>query len=240
MKYVTVGSIALIFVLSAVMGWAALDDTLKQAIEHRLNEEQINGVAVDVTNESVTLAGEVESLWARERAESIALDNQDVQLVVNQLEIGPSPGDAELSQDIADRLSRYVHYSIFDDVNVAVRNNIVTLSGRVTWGFKKQEMEKLAARMAGVEQVINEIEVLPASLNDQQIRHSLAARIYGDPLLVRYSTQVVPPVHIIVENGRVTLTGKVNNNVQKRKAEILARETFGVFSVDNELEVSTS
>lgn len=232
---------SLVLVAAGSLGSAAADtDNLRRAIEHELQDEAITGVNVGVDDGTVTLTGEVDSLWARDRAEELALDHREVKSVVNELTIGSSPGDSEVSREIANRLSRYVHYSIFDTVNVAVRNNVVTLTGKVTWGFKAKEMEKMAARVAGVERVVNEIEVLPASSQDEQIRNSLASRIYGDPLFVRYSTQFAPPVHIIVENGHVTLTGQVDSEIQRRKAEFIARETFGVFSVDNELEVSSS
>jgi osmotically-inducible protein OsmY len=236
---------SLVLIAAGSLGSAAADtDSVKRAIEHDLQEEAITGVNVGVDDGTVTLTGEVDSLWARERAAELAVDHREVQSVVNELTLGSGPGDdpsdGEVSREVADRLSRYVHYSIFDDVNVAVRNNVVTLTGKVTWGYKAKEMEKMAARVPGVERVVNEIEVLPTSSQDEQIRNSLASRMYGDPLFVRYSTQFAPPVHIIVEDGHVTLTGQVDSEIQRRKAEIIARDTFGVFSVDNAIEVSSS
>jgi hyperosmotically inducible protein len=106
-------------------------------------------------------------------------------------------------------------------------------------GFKAEEMEKKAAEVPGVKEVSNRIEVLPASMNDDQLRKALAEAIYRDATFSGYSVQPDPPIHIVVEGGRVTLTGVVRNEIERRKAEQIARSTFGVLSVENRLRMES-
>lgn len=114
---------------------------------------------------------------------------------------------------------------------------VVTLTGRVTMPYKADALVELASRVIGVQEVQNQIGTLPVSMMDDQLRYTIARRIYGDPLFWNYAIQVSPPIHIVVENGRVTLTGVVQSEVERRKAEVVARSTFGVFSVENTLRL---
>jgi hyperosmotically inducible protein len=151
----------------------------------------------------------------------------------------PNRLDKQIAMDVARELRRYPSYSVFDHVEVAVEDGVVTLKGKVTMGYKAEEMEKRAAEVEGVKEVSNQIEVLPVSINDDQLRRALADRIYRDSLFTGYSIQPDPPIHIVVENARVTLTGVVRNEIERRKAESIARSTFGVLTVDNQLRVES-
>ena len=93
----------------------------------------------------------------------------------------------------------------------------------------------LASRVAGVQGVADKIDVLPVSGFDDSLRYTIAVRIYNDPLFWNYAIQVDPPIHVIVRHGRVTLTGVVLSDVERRKAEVIARSVFGVLSVENQL-----
>ena len=148
-------------------------------------------------------------------------------------------GDKQIAMDVARELRTYANYSVFDHVEIGVQDGVVTLKGKVTMGFKAEEMEKKAAEAPGVKEVVNRIEVLPASMNDDQLRRMLADAIYRDPTFTGYSLQTDPPIHIIVEGGRVTLTGVVRNELESRKAESIARGIFGVLSVENRLRMES-
>ena len=113
----------------------------------------------------------------------------------------------------------------------------VNLTGRVTWPFKATEIAERVSRVLGVQELRSEIQVLPVNSHDSRLRRVLAFRIYRDPVFVGLGNRVNPPIHIVVERGRVTLTGAVRSKVEKRKAEIIARSTFGVFSVENRLRI---
>jgi len=105
--------------------------------------------------------------------------------------------------------------------------------------YKASEIGKLVARVPGVREVDNRISTLPVSMFDDELRVAIASQIYRDLLFWNYAIQVNPPIHVVVENGHVTLTGVVNSEVERRKAEIVARTTFGVFSVDNRLRLDS-
>jgi BON domain len=147
--------------------------------------------------------------------------------------------DAALAHRIAAKVRGYVRYTIFDDVNISVDRGVVTLSGRVTQPYKAKDLARIVSRVDGVLEVNNELGVLPVSIQDDRLRTSIARQIYRDPVFSRYAIHVNPPIHIVVERGQVTLTGYVNSLVERQKAEIIARSTFGVFNVDNQLRIDS-
>jgi hyperosmotically inducible protein len=120
-------------------------------------------------------------------------------------------------------------------VNVEVTEGIVMLTGKVTMPYKRDEIAKRVAKVAGVREVQNRIEVLPASSSDDQLRYQIARAIYGNSSFWNYATMANPPIHIIVEHGRVTLTGVVQSNVERMLARSLATN-FDAFSVTNALK----
>jgi osmotically-inducible protein OsmY len=238
----TAASAAALLLLGAIAAYAsnASDDAgIQSAIEHQLVDEGIRNLQVRVADGTVTLTGTVTNLWEKSRAEDIVSDHDDVKNVVDQITVESTVSDQSIAEQVAHKLANYINYTVFDNVNVRVLNGVVTLTGDVTWGFKATEMAKVASRVPGVKQVENKIDVLPVSSNDQEIRASLSSRLYGDSMFVRYATQPNPPIHIIVENGKVTLTGEVTNAIEKRRAEIIVRDTPGVFQVTNDLRVSS-
>ena len=128
----------------------------------------------------------------------------------------------------------YPHFTIFDSVNAQIKDGVVTLTGKVTMPFKRKDLEERVTRLAGVKSVTNQIEVLPASRFDDELRAGIANAIYGNSAFSRYANQVNPPIHIVVERGRVTLEGVVNNNVDRAMAYSIA-SMFQAFSVKNAL-----
>jgi hyperosmotically inducible periplasmic protein len=144
--------------------------------------------------------------------------------------------DASISAAAINAVGSYVHFSIFDDVTVAVTNGLVRLDGRVTMPFKREDIGKRVARIAGVREVINDIEVLPLLGTDIDLRRAIAAAIYGHPAFWQYASMARPPIHIIVERGHVRLTGAVTSLVEQRLAYALA-QVSGAFTVTNELRV---
>jgi len=152
----------------------------------------------------------------------------------------PATGDndAQIAQKIVHEIRMYPRYTIFDNVNVKVHDGEVDLVGQVSQPFKKGDMGRLAQRVAGVHSVTNEIEVLPTSLFDDRLRLQVARSIYRDPSLSRYAIQAIPPIHVIVDNGHVTLEGVVNNDMEKTIAGLRASQvglSFG--QVVNNLRV---
>jgi hyperosmotically inducible protein len=237
-----VGALTVAIVASTTVGAAGLQHVpltaqqIKGRVEHRLIEEGIR-VSVTVHDRTVTLSGTVSSLWERGEAIEQAGNVDDVVGVVNALTISRAESDETLAEAIAARLRRYVFFSVFDDVNVEVSDGVATLTGFVTMPYKSQAMTKLASRVAGVQAVADKIEVLPVSGFDDSLRYTIAVRIYNDPLFWNYAIQVDPPIHVIVQHGRVTLTGVVLSEVERRKAEVSTRGVFGAISVENQLRL---
>ena len=130
--------------------------------------------------------------------------------------------DDRLHNGIARSLQSYTRLTIFDDVSAHVENGVVTISGKVTMPFKKDEIARRLEDVAGVQDVRNEIVVLPVSIEDDELRKRVARAIYGNPAFYRYAAMPRPPIHIIVENGGVTLTGVVPTDVDRALARSLA------------------
>jgi hyperosmotically inducible protein len=129
------------------------------------------------------------------------------------------------------------YYSLFDNITFTLENGKVTLMGQVVRPSLKSDIERVVKDVEGVEQVVNQIEVLPPSPMDDRLRMRLYRAIYGDAMLQRYSLQAVPPIHIIVNRGHVTLEGVVASEAEKNTAGIRASGVSGSFSVTNNLRV---
>lgn len=216
------------------------DAQLQMVIQHDLARKGIEGVMVEVSNHNVTLQGQVNDVWAKNEASRIASGLDEVSSISNELSVRAPESDSALAHEVVRRLRTYVFYTIFDNVDVSVRNGVVTLTGAVTMPYKSEDLTTMASRVPGVQELRDEIRTLPVSSMDDEVRVALARRIYGDPLFSDYAYQVIPPIHIVVDNGRVTLAGDVNSQVERHAAEAIARSVFGVLSVDNQLTVSGS
>jgi hyperosmotically inducible protein len=145
----------------------------------------------------------------------------------------PSNDDL-ITADVIRSVNTYTRFTIFDDINVGVQDGVVTLSGKVTMPYKRDEIAARIERLPNVRSVSNEIEVLPVSIYDDELRRKIARAIYGNSAFWRYAAMVNPPIHIIVERGRVTLTGVVGTEVDRALARSLATGR-GELSVVNEL-----
>jgi hyperosmotically inducible periplasmic protein len=142
--------------------------------------------------------------------------------------------DQRIANDIVRQVNSYNRFTIFDDVNISVENGLVTLTGKVTMPYKKNDIAKRVADVHGVREVMNQIDVLPVSSFDEELRLRIARAIYGNPSFWNYAAMANPPIHIIVEHGKVTLTGVVSSNVERMLARSLATG-WGELSVTNSL-----
>jgi hyperosmotically inducible periplasmic protein len=140
-------------------------------------------------------------------------------------------------KEVRHELVMLPYYNVFDNLAYKVDGDTVTLMGQVTRPTLKSDAENVVKRIEGVEHVKNEIEVLPTSPNDDGIRRAVFRAVYGNPTLERYALQAVPPVHIIVKNGNVTLVGVVASEGDKNMAGLKANGVPGVFAVTNNLQV---
>ena len=143
----------------------------------------------------------------------------------------------QLFRAVQKQVLNYTHFTIFDSVNMQINEGTVTLTGWVTMPYKKNDIERRVSRVDGVDRVINNIKELPVSQFDDELRFRIARAIYGSPHFRGYGSMVNPPIHIIVERGRVTLEGVVNNNVDRMIARSIA-SNFLSFDVKNELKTT--
>jgi hyperosmotically inducible periplasmic protein len=145
---------------------------------------------------------------------------------------------ARLEKEVRHQLVMLPWYSVFDNLAFQVNGDKVTLIGQVTRPTLKSDAGAAVKSIEGVASVVNNIEVLPVSPMDDQLRRAVYRAIYGEAGLQRYAIQAVPPIHIIVKNGNVTLEGVVDNEMDKNLANLRANEVPNVFSVKNNLVVA--
>jgi hyperosmotically inducible periplasmic protein len=143
----------------------------------------------------------------------------------------------QIFRDVQRQVLRYAHFTVFDSVGAEIHDNgVLTLTGKVTMPYKRDDIEQRVSRVAGVQRIENKIEVLPVSQFDDDLRWGIARAIYSNPAFSNYAGTVNPPVHVIVERGRVTLEGVVNSEVERAVARSIAGSS-GAFEVKNELKL---
>lgn len=161
----------------------------------------------------------------------------------SQLAIRPSAPNSDqqrIAREVRHELVMLPYYTIFDDLEFAVNGDTVTLLGAVTNPTLKSDAENVVKKIEGVNKLNNQIKALPPSPMDDQIRVRVARAISNEGGLYRYFMGAVGSIHIIVENGHVTLKGVVDNQADDTLAKMAANQVPGVFSVDDQLQVVNS
>ena len=226
--------------LSIAVPALASDVDLQRRVQDRLAKaglEQRGDVQVSVKDGVVNLEGFTLTVDARRDAERAA--GKVSKRVESRLVVRPEPlPDVKVQKAVADAILREPRYGVFDSVGVAVEDGAVLLQGSVREPWLKDALDRRVAEVAGVRDIRNEIRVAPSSIFDDRLRAQLYRRIYGDDMFVRYSNWADPPIRIVVENGRVVLTGVVNSPVEQVQLGMIARGTLA-FRVDNQVEVET-
>lgn len=241
----TAGLLLMVGVFSLVALGARLqnpqvpDETIKAQVEHRLDAHHLQPqVQVAVQDGVVTLTGQVRSLAERLWAEKKAGRTDGVVRVASQLVVdAPERSDAQIAEAINHQLRRYVFYSIFDFVEGTVQQGNVKLEGAVSLPWHKDDYEHIVERVEGVKSVENNLKLLPTSIFDDQIRTRAARVLYNDPFLERYALNPLPSIHILVENGKVTLEGVVGSEMDRQIAERDVRTGVLSFDVINHLRI---
>jgi len=213
------------------------DQQVKARVEQRLAERKVRGVKVSALGGSVTLSGNVASAGAKQDLIADTLKVEGVKEIISELNIGKAESDQKLAERIAEQMRRSTYFTVFDDVEIGVDNGVVTLTGYVTQPIKSEDLARRASHVDGVQEFVNKLEVLPASLADDRLRAVVANAIYRDPTFSNYASQTIPPIHVIVRNSSVLLTGVVNSEVERRQAENIVRHIPGIIGVQNALRV---
>jgi osmotically-inducible protein OsmY len=187
----------------------------------------------------VTLSGTVDLYQQKLEAANKVRKLDKVQGVRNEVAVSSTAPDAELEA----KLDRKLHYdrigsdNIFNFVDASVNSGVATLSGETRSDVGRDSAVSLANNMPGVKDVVDNIKVSPVSGFDDRIRVSALRAIYRDPVLSRYASDPAKPIRIVVDNGKLSLYGTVASTMDKQVAGIRANQVFGVFSVQNNLEV---
>ena len=240
-----------LWVLSLVLGtglcWAGPPTTDSQATENiqsRLDHAKVNqhgDVRVTYAEGVATLTGTVDNLGSKLDAEKAAQKAPGVTRVVDNIQVrADDTNDQQILEQARHEIVMYYAYGIFDNVNLETHNGTLTVSGQVTQPFKKTDMGRILERVKGVAVLQNNLEVLPLSTFDDRLRLQVARAIYGDPFFIRYANQALPPIHIIVKNGNVTLEGVVASTIDRTKANMDALHAGLSFSVVDHLQIEKS
>jgi len=195
-------------------------------------------VVVSAHDGVVLLEGTVPTLWVKRQAIEAARKTTGITEVDSTLEIARSENDGQLAAAVIRVLQRYPRMTVYDYIGGTVRNGVVALEGVVTDPTKSEDVIESIEKIPGVQDLANNVKLLPVSPEDDRIRVTIANRIYSDSLFVNYSL-ANPPIHVIVEHGHVTLVGIVASDIERRKAVAVARAVPGVFSVDNQIHLSS-
>lgn len=228
------------FLIAALPAFAD-DAQIQRRVEARLEKAKLESqgdVRVAVHDGAVTLNGAVTTVAARRAAAKAA--RKEAKVVENQLKVLPEEerADADVSKDVRKAILRYPRYTVFDSVEYAVQDGVVILQGSVRQPWRSSDIDNEIARIAGVREVRNEIAVQGVSSFDDSLRRQLYRRIYGsvDSVMGTYASMANPPVRIIVDKGKVTLTGYVSSPVQRTLVGNIARQTLA-FEVTNRIQV---
>jgi osmotically-inducible protein OsmY len=216
----------------------ATDDQIKAEVKRELArfDRAASKLTVDVHGGVVMLSGDAPTLWIKAESIRRALKVNGVKSLEAQVTVPKAENDAALSKEVIDRVRHYDLYTVYDNIQGRIRNGAVVLEGQVTEEKKSDDLAERVEKVKGVQSLDNRLVVLPASQSDNRLRVAIANAIYRDQAFENYS-MVDPPVHVIVNNGHVTLVGFVRNPIEKIKAESIARSAYGVLALENKIEL---
>ena len=226
--------------LAAQTTSARYDSDIQSRVTQQLAKKQeFRNLQATTEDGIVTLSGKVDLYEQKLDAAKKVRRLDKVQGVRNLVAVSSSAPDAEVEA----RLERKLHYdrigydNLFNFVDVTVKDGVATLNGETYSDVGRDSALALANSMPGVKDVVDNIKVSPVSGFDDRIRISALRAIYRDPVLGRYASDPAKPIRIVVDNGKLSLYGTVATAMDKQIAGMRANQVFGVFSVQNNLEV---
>jgi len=226
--------------LAAQTTSARYDSDIQSRVTQQLAKKQeFRNLQATTEDGIVTLSGKVDLYQQKLDAAKKVRKLDKVQGVRNLVAVSSSAPDAEVEA----RLERKLHYdrigydNLFNFVDVTVKDGVATLNGETYNDVGRDSALALANSMPGVKDVVDNIKVSPVSGFDDRIRISALRAIYRDPVLGRYASDPAKPIRIVVDNGKLSLYGTVATAMDKQIAGMRANQVFGVFSVQNNLEV---
>ena len=242
----TLGSLLVVGILCATLaaqtGSAARfdRDIQSQVAQQLANKREFRNLQPSVEDGIVTLTGSVELYQQKLDAAKKVRKMDKVQGVRNLIEVSSTAPDVDLAAKLDRKLyfDRIGYGNQFNYITASVQDGVATLSGETRTDVDRDSALWIAGNMPGVKEVVNDIRVAPVSNFDDDIRIAAMRVIYRDPVLGRYASDPAAPIRIVVNNGKLSLYGTVENTMDKNVAGIRAGQIFGVFSVQNNLEVA--
>jgi osmotically-inducible protein OsmY len=218
---------------------ATADADIKAAVIRQLSGLDYGGPrpTVSVSDGVIMLSGTVSSLWLKEETINRALKVPGRTELQSDLTITKAESDAKLAAEVAKRITGYDRFTVYDDFQGSVRNGVVHVSGAVTEDKKLTDVVERIAKVRGVQAIDNKVTVLPANKSDDELRVAIANAIYRNVEFEQYS-MANPPIHIIVNNGYVTLTGIVRSEIERIKAHQSAAAVFGSIKIDDRVKLA--
>ena len=240
----TVGSFLAVGILSAGLAAQTSSARYDNDIQNRVTQQlakksEFHNLQASTEDGIVTLSGTVDLYQQKLDAAKKVRKLDKVQGVRNEVAVSSTAPDAELEA----KLDRKLHYdrigydNEFNFVDASVNNGVATAERRTRTDVGRDSALSLVNNMPGVKDVIDNIKVSPVSGFDDRIRISALRAIYRDPVLGRYASDPAKPIRIVVDNGKLSLYGTVDSAMDKQIAGIRANQVFGVFKVQNNLEV---
>ena len=219
---------------------ARYDTEIQTRVTQQLTKTQdFRNLQASTEDGIVTLSGTVELYQQKLDAAKKVRKLDRIQGVRNLIAVSSSIPDAEVQAKLERKLyyDRIGYDNQFNFVDVSVKDGAATLTGATRNDIGRDSAVWIANNMPGVNDVVDNIKVLPVSGFDDRIRFSAMRAIYRDPVLSRYAIDPAKPIRIVVDNGNLSLYGTVATAMDKQVAGIRANQVFGVFSVQNNLEV---
>jgi hyperosmotically inducible periplasmic protein len=238
--------VGMLFALSAWaqsggVGTGRYDQQIQQDVTKVLqSKDKWKGITASTEDGIATLEGSVKLLIDKIEAAKKVDKIEHLQGVRNHVQVESNVPDEQLRQQLAEKLryDRVGYGNVFNAISLNVQNGVVTLSGDVRDYPARDSALATAETSPGVKEVIDNINVLPTSPMDDEIRLRVARAIYGNSTLSKYALDPQKPIRIVVENGHVTLYGVVDSQMDKQIAEQQAKSVPNVFSVDDKLMVA--
>jgi len=193
--------------------------------------------SVTVSGGVIMLSGTVSSLWLKEETINRALKVPGRTELQSDIVITKAESDEKLAAEVVKRITGYDRFTVYDDFQGRVKNGVLYLSGAVTEEKKLTDVVERVAKVRGVQAIDNKVTILPANRSDDALRVAIANAIYRNPEFENYS-MANPPIHVIVNNGYVILTGIVRSEVEKIKAHESAASVFGSIKIDDRVRLA--
>lgn len=225
------------------VGSGRYDQQIQDSVTKLLNsKDKWKELSASTEDGIVTLEGSLKLYYDKLEIGKKVDKVEHVSGVRNHIQISTTVPDAELKEKLADKLryDRVGQGIVFNALTLDVKDGVATIGGKVLDYPSHDSALAIAATMPGVKDVVDNIEVLPTSIFDDDLRVRIARAIYGNGTLSRYAQDPQKPIRIVVENGHVTLYGVVDTQLDKQLAETQARLVSGAFSVDNKLMVANA